>query len=117
MERQEACYAHTDKGCMALTYSVEELTPELCANCKWYKTVAQREKDLNAKPSKVKGFYLFFDGWNKGFFSNIKAIDKWLKEYWRTHEKIEIKPEDCLFDDYNVLFLTHTIKFKIGLED
>ena len=108
------CFAMTDKGCRALNYSGADLAPEICKNCRFKKGLADWliESDRK-KPSGIKGFNLIFDKENEGFFKNIKAIDNWLMDYWVEHRDKEYMPRNCLFDDFNVLFYTHEIEFKV----
>lgn len=108
------CFAHTPRGCMALNYTGEELTPSVCANCKFKKTFLQRQiEKKNKKHSNIAGFYLYFDGVKKGFFTSIIEIDKWLKKYFDANKDNEYIPANSLFDDYNILFINHNIQFKL----
>lgn len=107
------CFAYTPRGCMALSYSGEELTPEICAKCKFRKSILQRQVEKRTKKhSNVNGFYLYFDGINKGFFTSIIEIDKWLEKYFDENNADEYRPANALFDDYNILFINHSIVFK-----
>lgn len=107
------CFAYTPRGCMALSYSGEELTPDVCANCKFKKTYLQRQiEKKNKKHSNINGFYMYFDGKKIGFFTSIIDADKWLKNYFDANKDNEYMPASALFDDYNILFVNHSIVFK-----
>lgn len=123
------CHYFTPKGCGALDYTVcnregtmwvdnkDNIKPynEICANCKFHKTQLQWDsmKKNKNKHSDIPGFYLIFDGKNKGYFSSIIEIDKWLANYFEENKKDEYMPKNALFDDYNILFVNHSIRFLL----
>lgn len=112
------CFAKNIRGCTALSYSGNELTTKICENCRFRKRLNDwLYKANNTQPSKIKGFNLIFDNENEGFFNNIKEIDDWLITYWNENRDKEYIPRDCEFNDYNVLFYTHEIRFKVIQED
>lgn len=132
MENSINCHFYTPKGCKALMYVCKEkdsdlwidnngnvnLCNDICANCKFKKTIAQWE-DIrrNKHHSDIRGFYLIFDGKNKGFFTSIIDADKWLKTYFDENKQDEYMPSNALFDDYNILFVNHNIRFVLNEED
>ena len=107
------CFAKKERGCMALSYTADQLSNELCQKCKFRKDLSRLIYERNVVPKKIKGFNLIFDGENEGFFESIKAIDEWLINYYKEHKDREYMPRDSLFDDYNVLFITHDVRFKV----
>lgn len=107
------CFAYAPRGCMALSYTAEELTPDICANCRFKKTKLQRQLDrFKKKHSNIAGFYLYMDGKKQGFFTSIIEADKWLKKYFDANMDNEYIPANATFDDYNILFVNHSIIFK-----
>lgn len=101
------------KGCMALNYTAKELEEHnVCETCKFKKTLQKWLADKKRATTKsFKGFFLIMDNENKGFFKTIKDIDEWLKYYWEVNKDEEQIPETTEQNDYNVLFITHEIRF------
>lgn len=123
------CHYYTYKGCSALDYTIAskdgsmwvdgkdniKAVSDICSKCRFYKTQTQWDNMKNNKNnhSDIKGFYLIFDGINKGYFSSIIEIDKWLTNYFEQNKKDEYMPKNALFDDYNILFTNHNIRFLL----
>ena len=108
------CFARKIAGCQALDFSTEDLDTHLtCSYCKFKRTREQllEKRSRFKEHGNLKGFNLYFDGKDIGFFKSIKDIDRWLVFYWETNKDEETIPEYTFQSDYNVLFVTHDIRF------
>lgn len=111
---EQQCFARHTKGCIALNFTAEELDTHLtCTYCKFRRTREQllEKKSRFKQHGTLKGFNLYFDGKDIGYFKTIKDIDRWLVYYWETNINVETIPAYTEQSDYNVLFVTHDIRF------